>query len=172
MIWTRQNAGCVLPCQRSKFNQTMSTLRYIPAALGGASLMVLGVGYILRKRRKTPEQLERERRMRLSMHGRIIDGTVIDAQEMANTSGNAVQLLIYRYDVSGVSYEASQDITHLRQYVDIHTCQIGLPSSVKYDPQNPGDSIVISEEWSGLRLNLVGVPIRKRAPAKAQTVHS
>ncbi len=150
----------------------MSALRYIPAALGGVSILALGVGYILRNRRKTPEQLERERRMRLSTHGRIIDGTVIDAQEMPNASGNPIQLLIYRYDVSGVSYEASQDITHLRQFVDIHTCQIGLPSSVKYDPQNPGDSIVISEEWSGLRLNLVGVPIRKRAATKAQAVHS
>ena len=149
----------------------MSALRYLPAALGGASIVALGVGYILRKRRKTPEQLERERRMRLSTHGRIIDGTVIDAQEMASEDGNAVQLLIYRYDVSGVSYEASQDITHLRQFVDIHTCQIGLPSSVKYDPQNPGDSIVISEEWSGLRLNLVATPVRKRAVAKTQAVH-
>jgi len=147
----------------------MSALRYLPAALGGASIVALGVGYILRKRRKTPEQLERERRMRLSTHGRIIDGTVIDAQEMASEDGNAVQLLIY--DVSGVSYEASQDITHLRQFVDIHTCQIGLPSSVKYDPQNPGDSIVISEEWSGLRLNLVATPVRKRAVAKTQAVH-
>ena len=149
----------------------MSTLRYLPAALGGASIVALGVGYILRTRRRTPEQLEQERRLRLSTHGRIIDGTVIDAQEMANSAGNAVQLLIYRYDVSGVSYEASQDITHLRQFVDIHTCQIGLPSSVKYDPQNPGDSIVISEEWSGLRLNLVATPVRRRAATKAQTVH-
>lgn len=150
----------------------MSALRYLPAALGGASLLAVAVGYILRSRRQTSEQLERERRLRLSTHGRIIDGTVIDAQEMANGNGNAVQLLIYRYDVSGVSYEASQDITHLRQFVDIHTCQIGLPSSVKYDPQNPGDSIVISEEWSGLRLNLVGTPVRRRMATKVRTVHS
>jgi len=149
----------------------MSAFRYIPAAVGGASLLALGVGYMLHSRRKTPEQLEQERRMRISTHGRIIDGTVIDAQEMASGTDIPVQLLIYRYDVSGVSYEASQDITHLRQFVDIHTCQIGLPSSVKYDPQNPGDSIVISEEWSGLRLNLVGTPVRKRAAAaKPQAV--
>jgi len=148
----------------------MSALRFYPAVLGGATVaLALGFGYVLRKRRKTPEQLERERRMRISVHGRIIDGTVIDAQEVANGNGNPVQLLIYRYDVSGVSYEASQDITHLRQFVDIHTCKIGLPSSVKYDPQNPGDSIVISEEWSGLRLNSLGVPIKKRPSSKIQT---
>lgn len=147
----------------------MSALRLYPAVLGGATVLALGVGYVLRKRRKTPEQLERERRMRLSVHGRIIDGTVIDAQEMPNGDGNPILLLIYRYDVSGVSYEASQDITYLRQFVDIHTCQIGLPSSVKYNPQNPGDSIVISEEWSGLRLNSAGVPIRKRPSSKPKT---
>lgn len=148
----------------------MNALRLYPAIMGGATVLAFGVGYVLRKRRKTPEQLERERRMRISVHGRIIDGTVIDAQETTNGSGNTVQLLIYRYDVSGVSYEASQDITHLRQYVDIHTCKIGLPSSVKYDPQNPGDSIVISEQWSGLRLNSLGVPIKKRPSSKIQTV--
>ena len=141
----------------------MTALRLYPVVIGAVTVVGLGVAYVLRSRRKTAEQLERERRQRLSMHGRIIDGTVIDAQEIANGDAHAVQLLIYRYDVSGVSYEASQDITHLRQFVDIHTCQIGLPSSVRYDPQNPGDSIVISEQWSGLRLNPVSVPVRPRA---------
>ena len=60
-------------------------------------------------------------------------------------------LLIYTYDVAGVSYEASQDVTHLRQFIDLYSCRLGLPASVKYDPHNPGDSIVISETWSGLR---------------------
>jgi hypothetical protein len=147
----------------------MNALRLYPAVLGGATLLALGARYVLRKRRKTPEQLERERRTRLSVHGRIIDGTVIDAQEVGNGTDTPVLLLIYRYDVSGVSYEASQDITHLRQFVDIHTCQIGLPSSVKYNPQNPGDSIVISEEWCGLRLNSAGVPIRKRPSSRPKT---
>jgi len=26
-----------------------------------------------------------------------------------------------------------------------------LPTSVKYDPQNPGNSLVVSERWMGLR---------------------
>ena len=141
----------------------MSALRLFPL-VGVTAAAAVGVGYLLRSRRKTPDQLERERRLRLSTHGRIIDGTIIDAQEVTNGDANPIQLLIFRYDVSGVSYEASQDITHLRQFVDIHTCQIGLPSSVKYDPQNPGDSIVIAEDWSGLRLNPIALPPKKRAP--------
>jgi hypothetical protein len=128
----------------------MSALRYYPALIGGATLLAVGTAYLLRKGRKTPEQLERERRTRIATHGRITDGTVIDAQEITG-DGQTLQMLIFQYDVAGVSYEASQDITHLRQYVDIHTCKVGLPSSVKYNPQNPGDSIVISEDWSGLR---------------------
>ena len=129
----------------------MDSLRLYPVLVGGAAVVAaLGVGFVLRRRRKTPEQLERERRLRISAHGRITDGTVIDAQEISDEFG-ARQMLIFQYDVAGVSYEASQDITHLRQYVDIHTCKVGLPSSVKYNPQNPGDSIVIAEDWSGLR---------------------
>jgi hypothetical protein len=140
----------------------MSALRYFPMAIGGVTLMALGANYVLRRRRKTPEQLERERRLRISTYGRITDGTVIDAQEVAGEGPEAIQLLIFQYDVSGVSYEASQDITHLRQFVDIHTCKVGLPTSVKYDPQNPGDSIVISEEWSGLRMDPISTRFRRR----------
>ena len=57
----------------------------------------------------------------------------------------------FQYDVAGVSYEASQDVTHLRHLVDLHTCRVGLPASIKYDPTNPGNSIVIAENWTGLR---------------------
>ena len=135
---------------------------------GGAAILALGLGYVVRKRRKTPEQLERERRHKLSVHGRITDGTVIDAQEVAEPGRGMIQLLIYRYDVSGVSYEASQDITYLRQFVDVHTCKVGVPSSVKYNPQNPGDSIVISEDWSGLRLNPLPSGIGRRRQLEAE----
>ena len=117
----------------------------------GAALLAWGVVYWVRSRRKTPEQIERERRMRLSQHGRICDGTVIDVQELPSNGSDPAQFLIYTYEIGGVAYEASQDITQLRQFIDLHSCKLGLPSSIKYDPQNPGDSIVIAEEWTGLR---------------------
>ena len=140
----------------------MSSLRYYPALIGGATLLAVGTNYLLRRGRKTPEQLEKDRRLRISTHGRITDGTVIDAQEIAQEGKDPIQLLIYQYDVAGVSYEASQDITYLRQFVDIHTCKVGLPSSIKYNPQNPGDSIVIAEDWSGLRTDPILSGIRRR----------
>ena len=114
-------------------------------------LLATGVSWWLRRRRKTPEQLERERRQRLNAMGRIIDGTVLDVHEERGAGGRVQQLLIYRYDVAGVSYEASQDVTYLRHLLDLHSCRIGLPASVKYDAQNPGNSIVIAEGWTGLR---------------------
>lgn len=105
--------------------------------------------YLLRRRRKTPEEMERERRAWISRVGRITDGTVIDINEMDGT--RPAQFIIYQYDVAGVSYEASQEITYLRQFVNLHSCRLGLPTSVKYDPHNPGNSIVVSETWFGLR---------------------
>jgi hypothetical protein len=138
----------------------MSAFRLYPLSLIAAGVAALGIGVtvFIRRNRKTPEQLERDRRLQISSMGRIIDGTVTDVAELPpapaskNSNGHGrVQLLIYHYDVSGVTYEASQDVTHLRHRVDLHTCRIGVPTSVKYDPQNPANSIVVAEEWSGLR---------------------
>ena len=117
----------------------------------GTAAAAASVWQWIRSHRTTPEQRERQRRQRLSQIGRICDGTVLDVQETSVNGHGPTQLLIYSYDVGGVSYEASQDITHLRQIVDIESCRLGLPSSVRYDPRNPGNSIVVSEAWTGLR---------------------
>lgn len=110
-------------------------------------------GYLLfRRKPKTADDLEQERRQWLDRIGRITDGTVIDVQEMQQAGApRPSTLLIYQYDVAGVSYEASQDVTYLRQLINLHSCRLGLPTSVRYDPQNPGNSIVVSERWMGLR---------------------
>lgn len=130
----------------------MNALRLYSFAAGGLALVVAGMSLIKRKGRKTADQRERERRTRISVGGRITDGTVIDVHEIDSTPElPGAQLVIYQYDVAGVSYECSQDVTALRPYVDLHSCRLGLPASIKYDPQNPGNSIVISEEWTGLR---------------------
>jgi hypothetical protein len=106
---------------------------------------------LLRRKRKTPEELERERRAWLDTVGRITDGTVIDVQELASEGKSPAVLLIYKYDVAGVSYECSQEVTYLRQWINLQSCRLGLHTSVKYDPQNPGNSLVVSESWMGLR---------------------
>jgi hypothetical protein len=113
------------------------------AALAGLALMSRG------KRRKPDPELDR--RTWLSRSGRLTIGTALDVQDSIDANDHLVQLLIYRYDIAGVAYDASQDVTHLRQFIDVNSCRRGLPVSVKYDTHNPGNSIVISETWSGLR---------------------
>jgi hypothetical protein len=141
----------------------IGSLRLYPILFAGAAAVSAAAYYWSRSRRKTPEQRERERRLRIAEIGRITDGTIVDVCELpaeinANgkkkqeeQSAREAQLLIFHYDVAGVTYETSQDVTTLRHYIDLHQCKLGVPASIKYDPQNPGNSIVIAEAWSGLR---------------------
>jgi hypothetical protein len=120
--------------------------------LSGAIVIAVAIALVwLGRRKKTPEQREALRRQRISSHGRITDGTVLDVQELDSDTGHPVQMVIYTYDVAGVQYECSQDLTHLRQILDLHSCRIGVATSVKYDPYHPGNSIVMAETWCGLR---------------------
>jgi hypothetical protein len=119
--------------------------------VGIGSALALSAAVLLRRRPKSGADLERERRSWLDNTGRITDGTVIDVQELAHEDHHAAVFLIYKYDVAGVSYECSQDVTYLRQWINLHSCRLGLPTSVKYDPHNPGNSLVVSESWMGLR---------------------
>jgi hypothetical protein len=138
----------------------MISLRLYTFVLCAVGLAAGGYA-LLRRKPKTAEDLERERRVWLNQIGRITDGTVIDVQELPCEDGGkrkgkdnearTATMLIYQYDVAGVSYEASQDVTYLRQWINLHSCRLGLPTSVKYDSRNPGNSMVISEGWVGLR---------------------
>ena len=126
----------------------MERLQIYTIILGvGAAVLA---GYALTRRRKTPDDVERERRDFLDRIGRITDGNVLDVQEVINDD-KSLQLIIYQYEIAGVEYNCSQDVTLLRHWVNLHSCRLGLPTSVKYDPQNPGNSIIISEHWIGLR---------------------
>jgi len=128
----------------------MNATRALSLLTGTTVAAAAGAYLWVKSHRKTPDQREAERRIRLSTMGRITDGTVLDVQEMSN-NGHPSHFIIYSYDVAGVNYEASQDVTPLGDRVDVHNCRIGLPASIKYDPQNPGNSIVASERWIGLR---------------------
>ena len=128
----------------------MNSIPIYAFVLFGAGV-VLASYFLMRRKPKPTEELEKERRVFLDQVGRITDGTVIDVQEVVPNGHPAATMLIFQYDVGGVSYEASQDVTHLRQWINLHSCRLGLPTSVRYDPQNPGNSIVVSEKWMGLR---------------------
>jgi len=128
----------------------MISLRLYTLVLGIIGLAVVSYA-LLRRKAKTADDVEFGRRTWLNTVGRITDGTVIDVQEITTKVNRPATMLIYQYDVAGVSYEASQDVTYLRQWINLHSCRLGLPTSVKYDSRNPGNSMVIAEGWMGLR---------------------
>ena len=127
----------------------MDPLKIYEFVLGLAALGLAAVA-LFRRKRNAPEDLERERREFLDEVGRIIDGSVLDVQEI-DIDGREAQMLIFQYEVGGVSYEASQDVTQLRPWINLQSCRTGLQASVKYDPLNPGNSLLITEKWNGLR---------------------
>lgn len=68
----------------------------------------------------------------------------------ADVSGVPRKLLHYTYAISGVSYETAQDVTGLEERLHLARIAAGQIASVKYDPSNPGNSILLADDWSGL----------------------
>ncbi|HLI35632.1 MAG TPA: DUF3592 domain-containing protein [Terriglobia bacterium] len=127
-------------------------------AAGGASGAAIATSFLLghklkawvRARRfKSPEELERLRRLDIQQRGRIASAQIVDLIE--DSSGNAPkQVVVYRYEVAGVMYEAAQDVSAFTEADWLAGILPGATSSVKYDPRKPGNSIIVCEDWSGL----------------------
>jgi hypothetical protein len=75
---------------------------------------------------------------------------------VANRRGDGIsanglpKLLFYSYSISGVTYETAQDITGLEEQLHLDRVAAGQTASVKYDPSNPSNSILLADDWSGL----------------------
>ena len=135
----------------------------------GVILLAVGMWLLVRLRRPSMEEMERRRRERLAKLGRITDGSLIDTRTLTNeeSSSRTPEVLVYRYRVSGVVYECAQDVSYLPDR--LHDCQVGNAVQVRYDPRNPGDSILLAETWSGLWLPTQGDrEARQGAPRGAQ----
>jgi len=66
-------------------------------------------------------------------------------------SSKPARRLYYSYCIRGVQYEASQDITTLRDYLPSEPERLIGVATLKYATNNPANSILICEEWSGVR---------------------
>ncbi|HYV63668.1 MAG TPA: hypothetical protein VE958_13385 [Bryobacteraceae bacterium] len=108
----------------------------------GAGTIGFGARLALRMMRANPEKRERKRRLELHRHGRLGDALITEATDA---------MLYYSYSVRGVQYEASQDLNGLRHLLPTEPERLIGPASLKYSSKNPGNSILICEEWSGLR---------------------
>jgi len=127
-----------------------------------------GVVWWVRRRRPTPDEIERARRALLAHTGRLVDGMLLDICEVQAEDGRALTMLVFSYRIAGVDYECSQDITAMRDIVDPANVRVGYPCTIRYLQRNPQNSIVIAEEWSGLRSNLPELPrLGSRKPANS-----
>jgi hypothetical protein len=119
-----------------------------------AALAAACAVWFLRRRRPTPEEIERARRSKLSLIGRLVDGMLLDVRVFPQEEGRELTMLEYSYRIGGVEYECSQDITAMANVVDPAEVRAGFPCSVRYLPGSPQNSIIVAEEWSGLRVAL------------------
>jgi hypothetical protein len=135
----------------------------VVTAIGVGLASAIGIAiYAFTRRKPTAEEIERERRELLARSGRITDGTIMDTMvtearnvtevlERDDRSIPTPHIIVYNYRIAGVTYECAQDVTALAEYV--HGIRTDLPIQVRYLPQNPANSIVVAESWSGLRLS-------------------
>ncbi len=151
----------------------------LPVA-GLAVLAGIGVVLWLRRKPEDAEELERRRRAHVNRVGRIVEGQVLEIADHARASSQAPaqgssagtkkagsagifgkqrgalpasgvqKLLHYTYSISGVTYETAQDITGMEERLHLTRIAAGQTASVKYDPSNPSNSILLADDWSGL----------------------
>ena len=112
--------------------------------LAGVSAVALGSWFLYRyiKGRPSAAELERRRRRELHSHGKMGDANLLEYRD---------HVAYYSYDIAGVQYTASQDLTDLQPVLPADPWSTIGPATIKYDPRNPANSIVLCEEWSGLR---------------------
>jgi hypothetical protein len=125
------------------------------------------IAYAFFRPAEHPEDAERKRRLHLNQIGRIAEGQVVEFVEHPPeppapkktfgqrprpvTHDGPRHLVSYSYAISGVTYHTAQDITGLEGQIRFERLVTGQPASIKYDPSNPSDSILVADDWSGLR---------------------
>ncbi len=91
---------------------------------------------LFRRKKTDPEA---ERRARLLRNGRIADGIVLDT---GNDEAGSVRQVYYSYEVSGVEYESSQLLDEDQRRRE-NSYFPGATVTVRYDPHQPGNSVVV-----------------------------
>jgi hypothetical protein len=138
------------------------------ALVGAAIAAIVMIAYAFIRPVVDTEEDERKRRLHLNQIGRIAEGQVVELVEHPPEPLNPRkklfgsharpltpplprQLVSYSYAISGVTYQTAQDITGLEGQIRFDRLVAGQPASIKYDPSNPSDSILVADDWSGLR---------------------
>lgn len=126
--------------------------RLIGGIAAGVAVVVGGVWWYIAAHRLSAEEMERRRRESLALNGRITDGVILDARTLGNEDSISPtpDVLVYSYSVAGLTYNCAQDVTTLAN--EVLGFRIDQPVQVRYDPRNAGNSIIVSETWTGLWL--------------------
>jgi len=106
-----------------------------------AAIAGLAIWAFLRKS-STPEKREVKRRLAINAQGRLGDALITEVGD---------DVLYYTYTVRGVQYAASQDASSLRDRLPAAPERLIGRTGMKYLTRNPANSILLCEEWSGLR---------------------
>jgi hypothetical protein len=141
-------------------------------------MAAIGIVVWLRRKPIDDSEIERQRRAYPNKVGRIVEGQILEISENALPAGDAKhhstpakhnrgtssgakitaaastngtqRLIYYTYSISGVTYETAQDVTGLEERLHLKRAAVGQTASVKYDPSNPSNSILLADDWSGL----------------------
>jgi hypothetical protein len=137
--------------------------------MGGAAIAAVAmIAYAFFRPAVNLEEEERKRRLHLNQIGRIAEGQIVELVERPSETKKARKrlfrsrarplrdarprhLVSYSYLISGVTYQTAQDITGLESQIRLERVVAGQPASIKYDAANPSDSILVADDWSGLR---------------------
>jgi hypothetical protein len=124
--------------------------RLVGGVAAGVVVAVFGTLLVVYLRRPSADEIERRRREELALNGRITDGVILDARTLAGDESisETPEVLLYSYRLAGVTYNCAQDVSHLAERVA--GFRIDQSVQIRYDPRNPGNSVVVSESWTGL----------------------
>ena len=153
-------------CEGRKLNG-LTSHPYLWLDIAAAAILLAAIILWRYRRPRDPEEVERRRRDYLSRVGRIVEGQILEITasqvsaealqarrrrktDIATAEDGTRSLVFYTYSISGVTYETAQDITGFEERACLKQIIAGQPASVKYDPQSPGNSMLIAETWSGL----------------------
>lgn len=130
-----------------------------PGTVAGVAVLVATIAFglwVWWRGRPDAAEIERRRRASVNRHGRMVDATIMDVQ------GNTIW---FTYTVRGMTYTACQDVTALTHLLPENLLSILGPATAKYHLANPANSIVVCEEWSGIRLRETPGRKEPRSPA-------
>lgn len=150
-------------------------LRDVLPMAGLFVIAAAGAFLLFRKKAEDSDALERDRRVYLNRVGRIVEGHILEvvdhseaeqaakaeakvvlqaagrpAAKRGTAKNGAKKLLYYSYSISGVTYETAQDVSGFEEQAHLKRIAVGQTASVKYDPSNPSNSILLADDWSGI----------------------